>query len=248
MPFPGLSCTLRVRDSQSWRREKCIHLTSTANQILFWELRIRPWLRARNLDVVGDHCCSLFLHDLLITMIPPPKQRATPPGSLLPTSPAQSTPPSPSAWMSPTAVSRALTSLLSSPLSSPLCPKGGPEIPPQSCSPSPPSSPCQRSAFFQVLRPKASGHPGLLSFFNPSANPDGTHSKQTQDPTTYLLGSRDCHASLPAPNLTSQSVPGNHQRAPLGTEVSSRLFAQSHFLALTSLRVKAKSSLCPIGP
>ena len=168
---------MRVRKSQSWRREKRIHLTSTANQILFWELRIRPWLPARNLDVAGDPCCSLSSHDILITMIPPPKQRAPPPGSLLPTSPAQSTPPWPSpAWMSPTAVSRALSnalaSLLSRPLSSSLCPKAGPETPPQTCSPSPSSSPCQRSAFFQELRPKASGHPGLLSFFNPSANPD----------------------------------------------------------------------------
>ena len=63
---------------------------------LFWELHIRPGLLARNLDMVGDRCCSLSSHDLLITIIPPPKQSATLLGSLLPTSPAQSTPPSPS--------------------------------------------------------------------------------------------------------------------------------------------------------
>lgn len=115
--------------------------------------------------------------------------------------------------MSLTAFSRAppnpLASLLSRPFSSPRCPKGGPETPPQTCSPSPPSSPCQRNAFFQVLRPKASGHPGLLSFFNPSANPDGTHSKQIQDPTTsHLLGScGGFHVSLPAPILNPSLFP-----------------------------------------
>lgn len=156
--------------------------------------------------------------------------------------------------MSLTASSRAppnpLASLLSRPLSSPRCPKGGPETPPQTCSPSPPSSPCQRNAFFQVLRPKASGHPGLLSFFNPSANPDGTHLKQIQDPTTtHLLGSRGgFRVSLPAPTLTPVCSRQRHQRAPFVTEVSSRLLTESWSLALPSLRVKARSSLRPVGP
>ena len=169
--------------------------------------------------MVGDPCCSLSSHDLLITMIPPPKQSTTLLGSLLhQPCPVHTT--IALSWMSLTAFSRAppnpLASLLSRPLSSPRCPKGGPETPPQTCSPSPPSSPCQRNAFFQVLRPKASGHPGLLSFFNPSANPDGTHSKQIQDPTTsHLLGScGGFHVSLPAPIL-NPSVPGKATRGRL---------------------------------
>ena len=99
-------------------------------------------------------------------MIPPPKQSTTLLGSLLhQPCPVHTT--IALSWMSLTAFSRAppnpLASLLSRPLSSPRCPKGGPETPPQTCSPSPPSSPCQRNAFFQVLGPKASGHPRLLS-------------------------------------------------------------------------------------
>lgn len=88
----------------------------------------------------------------------------------------------------------------------------------------PPSSPSQKrpSPSFQVLRPKALGHPGLLSFSSPSANPDGTTLRILIDPESEhfsppgLLWWPQCRtpsSQLPSPILTPVCSRYGHQRA-----------------------------------
>lgn len=138
----------------------------------------RPWLPARNLDVARPLLFP-FSHDILITMIPPPKQRATP---------LRLSPPHQPCPVHTTMAFSCLDesdshlqglqmpspSLLSRPLSSSLCPKAGPETSPNLLSLTL-HLPCQRSAFFQELQAQSLWSSWTPLFLQPISNPDGTH-------------------------------------------------------------------------